>query len=334
MFFSLSLASTPVAPAATPTKEAPIVARMTHTFPEDHVFSLSAKNWANLVEKETGGRLVVKIFPNAQLYKEAQEISAVRSGAVELLGTRVAVMPTVDPTMEVLQLPFMWKDYGQLSKFVNEPIMQNWYESKWNKELGLKFLAHNYLGGGVYFFNKIRAINKVEDLKGIKMRIWPAKSITMTAKVLGINGVVIGINETFTALQQGMVDGVITSTQAYLTRSFVDVAKFATSKPNLFAQAGWLIANGQWWSKLPSDIQKILWEKVRFAAEAYTTKISDEADEPTFEKLRKEKGAVITKFSDEESNKITQTCRPVFDEVGKVIDPQILDAAYKATGVK
>jgi TRAP-type C4-dicarboxylate transport system substrate-binding protein len=94
----------------------------------------------------------------------------------------------------------------------------------------------------------------VEDFKGLKMRgagLMQAK----TLKALGAISVVTASEETYTALQQGVIDGMIAPANVFLARKYYDVQKYVTNPGMMNAAFNLIIANNSWWNNLPSDVR-------------------------------------------------------------------------------
>jgi TRAP-type C4-dicarboxylate transport system substrate-binding protein len=121
------------------------------------------------------------------------------------------------------------------------------------------------------FTNNVRPIEKVDDFKGLKMRIPPGKIYVETAKAFGINAQQVEITDLYMALKTGVVDGQDNPLINDLSRKFYEVQKYL-SMTNHIINPDPIIVNLEWYESLPADLQKVFNE----AAEAHITWTNDQ----------------------------------------------------------
>ena len=95
------------------------------------------------------------------------------------------------------------------------------------EERGLKLMFFMVVSG-VEIGNAVRPITCMADLKGLKIRAWSAEGPMRLLNTLGANPTTMALNEVYTGLQQGAIDGVITSDFQYVSQKFGEVCKYIT----------------------------------------------------------------------------------------------------------
>jgi TRAP-type C4-dicarboxylate transport system substrate-binding protein len=148
--------------------------------------------------------------------------------------------------------------------------------------------------------NSKRPIRNVEDFKGLKMRSFGPMGAT-TLRALGAMAVVTASEETYTALQTGVIDGATTPAGVFFARKYYDVQKFATNPGLMNATFGFLIANTGWWNGLPQDIRGGLSEAIQKLMKEQRAEILEE-DKKVFSQVAAKGVQVITLTPAEEVN--------------------------------
>lgn len=215
-------------------------------------------NW--LVEKikeESGGRIVIDIFPASQLgdYTVVQE--RVSMGAIEMqlacLGT------TVSKALNLPAAPYLATNYEQAEKLFSPG--GEVYEIV-GEILAAKENIHLISGWPVYFggiglLKQAPSPGDPSVPKNIKIRVPPIKSFELTAEALGYIATPIPWAETFTAMQTGIVDGVIGGGAEGYYANFRDLLKEYHAVNDHFEMWFWYI-NKDLWNKLSKEDQDLL----------------------------------------------------------------------------
>ncbi|WP_331775692.1 TRAP transporter substrate-binding protein [Sulfurospirillum sp. 1612] len=201
--------------------------RVTLQLPISHPLGENWLEFKKLVEKNSNGDLKVLIFPSAQLYKDKQVPEAVGSGAIEagtaFLGRFTGSVPAVD----VVGLPFFFKDSKSLRKAVKSGShMRTILDKAILKETGAKILWWQAYGHNVYL-NNGKPIRVPDDLKGKKVRTY-GKILSWTAEAAGGYPTIMSGSKQFLAYQQHAVDVGMTGLSAVGSRKLYEVMKNMT----------------------------------------------------------------------------------------------------------
>lgn len=213
--------------AVTSTSYASKTIRVTLQLPISHPLGGNWLEFKKIVEKESHGDLKVVIFPSAQLYKDKQVPEAVGSGAIEagtaFLGRFTGSVPAVD----VVSLPFFFKDAASLRKAVKSGShMRNILDKAILEETGAKILWWQAYGHNVYL-NNDKPIRVPADLKGKKVRTY-GKVLSWTAEAAGGYPTIMSGSKQFLAYQQHAVDVGMTGLSAVGSRKLYEVMKNMT----------------------------------------------------------------------------------------------------------
>jgi len=269
MVFTISLvacAAPSAAPVASDVK--PIKAICTTAYPAGMSSELALHKMADMSKEKTKGRLIIEVHSGGELYSREDEIMALSTGAIQMMATNGPAILSVYKGVIAINLPWFWPDYKTLKTYESTPEWQTAWKNGVDSKLGIKTLCYIPVGPSM-LANKVRPINKWEDLKGLKMRA--ASNIdTAFYTTLGVQSVQIPVTELWTALEQGMVDGFSTTFSKFAVGTEADYGKYAIKDPASITE-GWLFANAEWWETLPADIRKIMEVDVLPEVESYAT---------------------------------------------------------------
>ena len=157
--------------------------------------------------------------------------------------------------MGILSLPYIFENIGQAQKVVEGPIGEQLTKDA-IKNANVRVLAWTYSGYRV-FTNSKRPVKKLEDLKGLVVRVPKNEIMIDTYKSWGINPTPMAWSETFTALQQRVVDGQDTPYAAIYSMKFGEVQQYLTDIHYLFLLEP-LIISESLFQEQSADVQKAL----------------------------------------------------------------------------
>jgi TRAP-type C4-dicarboxylate transport system substrate-binding protein len=203
------------------------------------------------IEKATAGR--VKAAFSYNVGGEKAIVDAMALGGVDVCVTAWTGMREFD----ILYTPGMFKDGAHAGRVMKGPI-----GAKATAGLETRYKARLLGTGrlGPYCLFMKNEIKSFEDIKGKKIRTPPIEGCIEAVKFLGGNPTPVPFNEVYLALQQGLVDGMITALNVAVAQKFYEVCKFVIS--NEFGQAlDKQIVSAQAWAKLGADDRKIVQEQ-------------------------------------------------------------------------
>ncbi|HMO28265.1 TRAP transporter substrate-binding protein [Enterovirga sp.] len=225
-----------------------------NNLPDTHPMNVRAREMAEAILKETGGRLQIKIFPTSQLGSDTDTLSQLRSGAVEFFTLSGLILSTLVPAASINGMGYAFKDYdavwqamdGDLGAYVRGQI----------SKAGLVAMEKIWDNGFRQTTTSNRPIVTPDDLRGLKLRVPPSPLWTSMYKALEASPVSINFNEVYSALQTKVVDGQENPLAIIATAKLFEVQKYC-SLTNHMWDGFWFLANRRAWERLPEDVRKI-----------------------------------------------------------------------------
>ncbi|MGM8366415.1 TRAP transporter substrate-binding protein [Virgibacillus sp. W0181] len=300
------------------------VLRFAHVLSEDTPLHLAAEKFKEDLEEKSDGRIEVELFPNGQLFaSERESIEAVQLGNVEMSQVATAVMSSFQPEFSVYNLPFLFESRehvyaamdGQLGDTLNESLAD------------LDLIGTGYQENGFrHVLNNQRSIEKPEDISGLKMRVIENKMYEDLFNSLGANASPLGFGETYTALQQGVYDGLDSEITVASNEKFDEVLDYLSLTGHTFtATVG--IMNKDYYDSLPEDLQDLVMEAAADMNE-YERELNVEQEDDKLEKLKE--SMEVNELTAEQKKEFQKAIQPIFDEHAEKVGKDIVELAKEA----
>ena len=286
--------------------------------------------FAQLMEAYTKGEVKIHLFPNGQLGSEQETVQNCRLGTVDYSIVAINNITPFSPTVGVFTLPYLILSLDDAVKLTQGPIGQKLAENT-IRDAGVRLLGWAYSGFRV-LTNSKRPVRTLKDLKGLVIRV-PKNAIMIASyKSWGVNPTPMAWDETFTALQQKVVDG---QDNPYITdyvMKFYEVQKYITSIRYVFSLEPLMISEALFQKQSP-EMQKTILRAGKDAMEHERQFILLEED-----KIKKElikKGMEIMDPADNEREWIEKATTMVWPQFYKSIGgKEKLDEALRFLGRK
>jgi tripartite ATP-independent transporter DctP family solute receptor len=192
--------------------------------PPKHGTSIAAQAFADKLAELMGGKIKVIHHHSAALGGEREVAQQIQLGAVDLGPITTAPLSTLVPELSVFQLPYIFRDYDHVYKALDgSDTLTRFYSDVLDKK-GFKligFIAAGYRG--IYGHGKIE---KLEDVKGKKVRVQEDKILVATFKALGAISTPIAWPEVATSLQTKVIDFAEGGVNTFYHNKFYDIVKF------------------------------------------------------------------------------------------------------------
>ena len=232
-----------------------------------HVYAVWA---AGEIAKRTNNKYSMDVFPASQLGNETQINQSLSLGTVDLIYTGQAFAARTHPPLSIGGAPYMFRDFEHWKKYSESPVLAELLEGYFKKG-GNKPVAAFYYGVRHTTANK--AINKPEDMKGLKLRVPDAPLYIMYPKVVGANATPIAFAEVYLALQNGTVDAQENPLPTILAKKFYEVQSHINLTGHI-TEMLITIVSGPLWSKLTDADRKIFQDVFREACARATVEIA------------------------------------------------------------
>ncbi len=222
-----------------------------HVYETGEAYHKQALWAADEIKKRTNGRYEIQVFPASTLGSETEINQGLTLGTVDIIYTGQAFAAREYPPLAIGGAPFMFRDFNHWQKFSQSPVLQELMDAYFKKG-GNRPLAVTYYGVRHTTANK--AINKPEDMAGMKLRVPPAPLYTMYPKVVGANATPIAFAEVYLALQNKTVDGQENPLPTIEAKKFYEVQSHISLTGHI-TEMLLTIVGGPTWNKL-SDADK------------------------------------------------------------------------------
>lgn len=250
------------------------VIRLGHSDTEDNLLNVSLRNYADWVNKETDGRVIVRIYPNEELGDNTDMAQQLVTGELDAMMMPQGVEATYAPKIATIGLPFLFTSYEQAWAVLdNEEIARGLTEELGNYNLVQLAFWEN---GMRQITNSVREINVAEDVKGLNMRIPDDDMTASILKALGAKTTKFAWSKTYDALSQGTFDGQENPVANIYANNINEVNQYMTITNHKYESKN-MVFSLSTWNKLPSEIQDILREgAVKFGQEHREAVASEE----------------------------------------------------------
>ena len=260
-----------------------IVLKFGHLADEKNTWHLGALKFKELVEKNSGGRIEVKIYPNEQLGKEKDLVTSIQTGTADM-GIFGETLTTFGADKTIfMATPYLLRDAAHLHKIAGGEIGRE-IEAQVLEMAKLRVLG--YMERGPRELTSSRPVKTPDDLKGMKIRL-PNVPIFLAAwEALGAKPIPMAFSEVFTSLQQGTIEGQENPYALIASAHFYEVQKYLNKTSHV---RGWIYVciGEKRFASLPDDLKKVVLDAGK-EMQAYENKLFLE-EEGKLEKLLKEK---------------------------------------------
>jgi C4-dicarboxylate-binding protein DctP len=308
--------------------QAPIVIKFSHVVAPDTPKGKGALRFKELAEARTKGRVIVEVYPNSQLYKDKEEVEALQLGAVQILAPSLAKFgPLGVREFEVFDLPYIFQSVADVHKVTDGPIGVQLF--KLLEPKGILGLA--YWDNGLKVMHANRPLHKVEDFKGLKMRIQSSKVLEAQFRALGSLPQVLAFSEVYQALQTGVVDGSENTASNIYTQKHHEVQKYLAISDHGYNGYA-VIVNKKFWDDLPPDIRTTLDGAMKDAT-IYSNSIAQKENDDALAAIKAAGTTQVYTLTPEEKASWRKTLLKVHEEMAPRVGKDLIQAIYKATGV-
>ncbi len=196
-------------------------------------------------EAATNGRISIQMYPSMQLGGEKEMIEQAQVGALQIARISVGAMGPVVDEVNVFNMPFVFRDEAHMRKVIDGPIGQEMLE-RMSTAPTSKLIALGWMDSGTRNVYSNKAVTKPADLKGMKVRMMGNPIFVETMNAMGGNGVAMGFNELYSAMQTGVVDGAENNEPTVLAQNHYQVAKIYSLTGHLIIPEIFVFSKRTW----------------------------------------------------------------------------------------
>jgi len=204
------------------TREGVRTLKLAHGLDINHSVHKAMEQMGRDLDSLSGGRMRLEIYPNQQLGSERESLELLQIGSLDMTKVSSGVMENFAPKMKVLGLPFLFRDREHAFAVLDGPIGRQLLED--GARYWIKGLAF-YDAGSRSFYTTDRAIDRPQDLQGLKVRVMESVTAMDMVRALGGSPTPISWGELYTSLQQGVVDGAENNPPSFFLSRHYEIAR-------------------------------------------------------------------------------------------------------------
>jgi tripartite ATP-independent transporter DctP family solute receptor len=252
-----------------------------------------AEKYAQLVAEKTNKQFEIKIFGGGQLGTIPQNYAGIKTGQVDMLLKDIGTWSLAKggKDFNIIMAPYVFRDQQHLRNFLKSPLFKEMM-AKTEKEAGFHLVGYVSDRAPKQISTSTRKITKVEDLKGLKIRVPETKTIMETMKFWGAAPTPIAGAELYMALKQGVVDGQDNGFDTIAQAKFYEVQKYVAVVDYILAGLCVMMGAEQW-GKLTAD-QKKAFQEAAVETEKWATKWTNDTVEQSIDFLKKQGMEIVT----------------------------------------
>jgi tripartite ATP-independent transporter DctP family solute receptor len=311
----------PLSPASA---QAKAVFKASDVQPAGYPTVAATESMGKKLEAATSGRLSVQMFPSAQLGAEKETIEQTQIGAIQLLRVSAGALGPIVDDINVVNMPFLFKNTAHAQKMMDGPIGQELLDRiSANANAGLVALC--WMDSGARsIYNTKKPVKSIENLTGLKIRVIGNPIFIDMMNALGGNGVAMGYDQVFGALQTGVIDGAENNPPSYVFSNHYTAAKYYSLTEHLIIPEV-LMFSKKVWTSLSADDQGLI---KKFAREAQfeERELWKKYEQTAMDKARAA-GCEIVEIADK--TPFQNAVKPVWDKYG----PKYQDMINRIQGI-
>jgi tripartite ATP-independent transporter DctP family solute receptor len=268
------------------------------------------------LEAQTNGRLSIQMYPSMQLGGEKEMIEQAQVGALQIARISVGPMGPVVDELNVFNLPFMFRDEAHMRKVIDGPIGAELLE-RISASPQSRLVALGWMDAGTRNVYAKKPIKGPADLHGEKIRMMGNPIFVETMNAMGGNGISMGFNELYSALQTGVVDGAENNPPTFLTANHYQIDKYYSLTGHLIIPEIFVFSKRTWDTLSPQD--QALIKKVSREAQMEERQLWDAMVGESVQKLK----AAGVVFVDADKKAFYEATKPVRAKYGAKWAPLI-----------
>jgi TRAP-type C4-dicarboxylate transport system substrate-binding protein len=303
--------------------------KLAHYSSPNGVFGTAFTEWAERVEQETNGRVVITIFPGGAMGGLPGQLDLVSSGGADITWGFAGSFPGQQPLTQLIGLPGL----GIPSAEQGSQILWEWYatsEALQKEYANFKVLTMHTHGPAPVCTVK-KEISTLADLKGLNIRA-PGGGVTNMFMTLGAIPVGVAPNDLFANLDKGVIDGYTIGWEGINSYNLHEVTKYVLDG-KFYVGPFWVLMNTKTWNSLPPDLQENLNRLTAEAEAEILGKMVDFDMEQAKQKFTAQ-GAAINELSAEEAEAFIESMEKVQNDYIAELEGQGLPAQAEFDNLK
>ena len=313
------LLAAPIAKAADP-----IVIKFSHVVAENTPKGQMANMFRDLVKERLGGKVVVEVYPNSQLYNDKEVLKAILKNDVQIGAPSLSKFKKFTKKLQLFDLPFLFKDMAAVDKFQQGPAGQKLLHAMEKKGL----LGLGYLHNGMKQLSANKPLRTPADAAGLKFRIMT--SDVLQAQFEGVRALPMKkpFSEVFTLLQTKAIDGQENTWSNIYSKKFFEVQKYITASDHGLLDY-MIVTSAKFWNGLPAGTRAVV-EKSLAEAVAHGNKVALDKSVGDRKAIEASGRSEVIDLTDAERQQWVGAMKPVWAKFESQVGKDLIDAALAA----
>jgi C4-dicarboxylate-binding protein DctP len=308
--------------AGTAVASDPITIKFSHVVAENTPKGQMANKFKDLVKERLGGKVVVEVFPNSQLFGDNKVLEAMLLGDVEMAAPSLSKFKRYTKKLQVYDLPFLFKDMEAVERFQQSEAGDKLLESL-NKR-GL--VGIGYLHNGLKQLSSGEPLRVPEDAAGKKFRIMTSDVLAAQFEAVDAVPLKKPFSEVFTLLQTQAIDGQENTWSNIYSKKFFEVQPYITESNHGLLDY-MVVTSKEFWTGLDDDIRTEI-QAALDEAIAFGNEVAEKKSVADRQKIIDSGRSEVIQLTEAERAQWVEAMKPVWKKFEKDIGKDVIDAAY------
>ena len=297
--------------------------RLGHGITAEHPLGQASVKFAEIMDRLSGGKIKVKVYPATQLGSETQMIAAVRGGVQEMTIVASAPVATIIKEYLLFDLPLLFQNEKEVDAVLDGKLGQRLLDLAPGK--GMVGLCY-WENGFRQVTNSKRPVAKMEDLSGLKLRVMQNPVYIDAFKALGANAIPMPFTELYSAMETKAIDAEENPVPIIHASKFYEVQKHLSLTNHAYAPYLVLVSKA-FWDRLDASEQDQL-RAGCYEGRTFQRNLNRKMTADLVEELKKT-GMSVTPVSEAETARMRERLQPVIERYTQDIGPSIVEQAQR-----
>lgn len=297
--------------------------RLGHGIAAEHPLGQASVKFAEIMDRLSGGKFRIKVFPATQLGSETQMIAAVRGGVQEITIVASAPVATIIKEYMLFDLPFLFQNEKEVDAVLDGKLGQRLLDLAESKNMiGLCYWENGFR----QVTNSKRPVATMEDLSGLKLRVMQNPVYIDSFKTLGANAIPMPFTELYSAMEAKAIDAQENPVPIIHASKFNEVQKYLSLTNHAYAPYVVLVSKA-FWDKLAATEKEQL-KAGCYEGRTYQRALNRKMTTELIDRLKAE-GMTVTPISPAESARMRDKLKPIIERYTQDIGPSVVEQAQK-----
>lgn len=288
------------------------ILRFAYVQPKDSHMGFGVQKFAEIVAAKSGNKITVRGYGDGSLGGDLQTLQALQGGTLDMTTMPPSLLVSQSKVFGAFTLHFLFNDFKEADTVLDGPIGKKFMDKVPHGLVGLGYWDHGFRN----LSNGKHAVTKVEDMRGLKLRVPQEPLFIDSFNGMGANSVPLAFTELYSAMETRAVDGQDNPIAVFEANKFFEVQKYLSSTRHVYQPLVVLIGK-KTWDSLSADERKLLQDATQEAG-VEQRKVSRAMEAKSLDAVRKA-GVTYTEISTVERARMRDRVKPATDKYLKDI---------------